>query len=183
MKKINTILDGVFIIENNLFQDDRGWFCESYSASKFAELGINTLFIQDNHSMSKKRGTLRGLHFQNSPFAQTKLVRCTRGAILDVAVDLRKGSSTYKMWVAIELSETNMKQLYIPKGFAHGFVTLSEETEVQYKVDAIYSALHDRSIRYDDPELNITWPINDLILSAKDANAPNLCDCDVDFGL
>lgn len=176
-----TKIDGVLIVEPKVFGDHRGWFSETYSKTTFQELGINIDFIQDNHSMSAQKGTLRGLHFQINPKAQTKLVRCTRGKILDVAVDLRKGSPTFKQWVGVELSEDNNKQLLIPKGFAHGFVTLTNDVEVQYKVDEIYSPEFDRSIRFDDPELGIDWGISNPVLSEKDLNAPFLKDSDVDF--
>ena len=135
MNIIRTEIEDVLIIEPKVFGDHRGWFTETYSKAKFQELGIDVDFVQDNHSMSAQKGTLRGLHFQIDPKSQTKLVRCTKGKILDVAVDLRKGSSTYKKWIGIKLSEENKKQLLIPKGFAHGFLTLTDDVEVQYKVD------------------------------------------------
>lgn len=154
---------------------------ETYSKEKLAKQGIDTDFIQDNHSFSANRGTIRGLHFQINPKAQAKLVRCTRGRILDVAVDIRKGSPTYKKWVSVELSEENKKQLFIPKGFAHGFATLTDNVEIQYKVDEYYSPENDRSIRFDDPEINIDWGIENPILSEKDMNAPLLKDSDSNF--
>ncbi len=181
MKKENTSLDGVYIITPQVFGDHRGWFTETYNAEKFKEIGIDTVFVQDNHSYSAQKGTLRGLHFQNAPMAQTKLLRCIRGKILDVAVDLRKGSPNYKKWVAVELSEENKKMIYIPKGFAHGFLTLSEDVEVQYKVDNFYSREHDRSVHFNDPEIGVDWGTDSPILSDKDLNAPNLKDCDVNF--
>ncbi len=181
MKKENTSLDGVYIITPQVFGDHRGWFTETYNAEKFKEIGIDTVFVQDNHSYSAQKGTLRGLHFQNAPMAQTKLLRCIRGKILDVAVDLRKGSPNYKKWVAVELSEENKKMIYIPKGFAHGFLTLSEDVEVQYKVDNFYSREHDRSVRFNDPEIGVDWGTDSPILSDKDLNAPYLKDCDVNF--
>lgn len=183
MNIIRTEIEDVLIIEPKVFGDHRGWFTETYSKAKFQKLGITIDFVQDNHSMSAQKGTLRGLHFQTSPKAQTKLVRCTKGKILDVAVDLRKGSSTYKQWVSVELSEENKKQLLIPKGFAHGFLTLTDNAEVQYKVDEYYAPECDRSIRFNDPEIGIDWEIEDLILSEKDLNAPLLKDSDVDFSL
>ena len=181
MKLINTELDGVYILEARIFGDNRGWFLESYSYKVFKEIGLDINFVQDNHSYSALKGTLRGLHFQNHPMAQTKLVRCTRGKILDVAVDLRKGSPTYKKWIAVELSDENKRQLLIPKGFAHGFLTLTDNVEVQYKVDEYYSKEHDRSIRYDDPEIGINWGIINPILSNKDKYAPFLKDSDCNF--
>jgi len=181
MKKRPKEIQGLFIIEPDVFGDNRGWFMESYNKEKFAENGIETVFCQDNHSFSSKKGTVRGIHFQNEPYAQTKLVRCTKGAILDVAVDLRKKSPTYKKWVSVELSAENKKQLYIPKGFGHAFLALSDDVEVEYKVDAYYSKMHDRSIRFDDPELSINWPNINYILSEKDLKAPLLKDSDVNF--
>lgn len=181
MEIIKTKFEGVYILEPNVFGDHRGWFMETYSKDKFKELGISIDFIQDNHSLSVEKGTLRGLHFQLNPKAQSKLVRCTRGSILDVAVDIRKGSKTYKKWIAVKLTEENKKQLLIPKGFAHGFVTLSDQVEVQYKVDEYYSVENDRSIRFDDPDFDIDWGIENPILSEKDSQAPLFKDSDADF--
>lgn len=183
MNIIKTEIDGVLVIEPKVFGDHRGWFTETYSKEKFKELGIDIDFIQDNHSFSAQKGTLRGLHFQLNPKAQTKLVRCTKGKILDVAVDLRKGSPTYKKWIAVELTEENKKQLLVSKGFAHGFLTLTDDVEVQYKVDEYYSPENDRSIRFDDPDIGVDWGIEDPILSEKDLKAPFFKDCDVDFSL
>lgn len=181
MKLIKTEIKEVNIIEIDVFGDHRGWFTETYSKEKFKDIGINNDFIQDNQSFSAEKGTLRGLHFQLNPKAQTKLVRCTKGSILDVAVDIRKGSPTYKKWVAIELTAENKKQLLIPKGFAHGFLTLTDDVEVQYKVDEYYSPECDRSIKFDDPEICIDWGIEDPIISEKDKKAPLLKDSDTDF--
>ena len=181
MKIIKTGLDDVHILEPKVFGDHRGWFMETYSIQKFEELGIDILFVQDNHSFSAQKGTLRGLHFQINPKAQTKLVRCTKGKILDVAVDIRKGSPTYKKWVAVELTEENKKQLLIPKGFAHGFLSLTDDIEVQYKVDEYYAPDCDRSIRFDDPEIGVDWGIRNPILSEKDVKAPLLKDSDSNF--
>jgi len=181
MKKIETKLKDAYIIEPQVFEDARGWFVETYSAGKFSQLGFTTIFVQDNHSMSKSKGVIRGLHFQTDPAAQTKLVRCTKGNIIDVIVDLRRGSPTYKQWIKVELSAANFKQLYIPQGFAHGFLTLSDDVEIQYKVDHLYSKEHDRSIRFDDPELGIDWGITSPILSQKDLDAPALKDSDYNF--
>jgi len=181
MNLIPTELNDAYIIEPRVFNDERGWFIESFSSQNYIALGIKTTFIQDNHSMSLKKGVLRGLHFQIDPLAQAKLIRCTRGSILDVIVDLRVGSPTYKKWLKIELSAENFKQLFIPKGFAHGFLTLSDNTEVQYKVDEYYSKDCDRSIRFDDNELGIDWGIDHPILSQKDLNAPLLRDSDCNF--
>lgn len=181
MKIIDTEIPEVKIIEPDVFGDNRGWFIESYSKKKFADLGIDADFIQDNHSFSAEKGTLRGIHFQNNPMAQGKLIRCTSGAVIDVAVDLRKGSPTYKKYVKVELSAENKRMFYMPKGFGHGFLTLTSDVNFQYKVDEYYSGEQDRSIRFDDPELNIDWGIDEPIMSEKDANAPLLKDSDCNF--
>ena len=156
---------------------------ETYSFNSFKDFGIDITFVQDNHSLSKDRGILRGLHYQKNPFAQAKLFRCINGIVQDVAVDLRKGSPTYKKWFSIELSSSNKKQLFIPKGLVHGFLTLSDDVEVEYKVDEFYNKEYDRSIRYDDGEINIEWAIKNPILSDKDKNAPFLKDSDINFTL
>jgi dTDP-4-dehydrorhamnose 3,5-epimerase len=181
MNIIKTDIEDVLIIEPKIFGDHRGWFTETYSKEKFKELWKDVDFIQDNHSFSAQKGTLRGLHFQLNPKAQTKLVRCTKGKILDVAVDIREGSLTYKKWVAVELTEDNKKQLLIPRGFAHGFLTLTDDVEVQYKVDEYYSPENDRSIRFDDPDIGVIWGVDNPILSVKDLNAPLLKDSDTNF--
>ena len=176
-----TVLPGVYIIEPEVFGDSRGWFMESRSAPKLEASGIHVNFVQDNHSYSAKKGVLRGIHFQNEPHAQTKLVRCTRGAVLDVAVDLRKGSPTYRKWLGVELSAENKRQLLVPKGFGHGYLTLTDHVEFLYCVDAAYSPSHDRGIRYDDPDLAIGWGLSVPELSEKDAKAPFLKDSDCNF--
>lgn len=181
MESVNTEIDGLLILKPVVHGDHRGWFMESYSEPAMAALGIACAFVQDNHSYSAKKGVLRGLHFQNNPAAQNKLIRCTRGAILDVGVDLRTGSATYGKWESIELSAENKLQFYIPAGFAHGFVTLTDDVEIQYKVDRVYDAALDRSIRYNDPALGVDWGISDPILSEKDASAPFLKDSDINF--
>lgn len=181
MNIIKTDIDGVLIVELKVFGDNRGWFAETYSKEKFHQLGIDVEFIQDNHSFSEQKGVLRGLHFQQPPMAQTKLVRCTRGEILDVAVDIRRGSPTYKKWVAVKLTAENKRQMLVPKGFAHGFVTLTDGVEVYYKVDEYYSPENDRGIRYDDPEINVDWGVRDPIMSEKDLKAPFLADSDASF--
>lgn len=181
MKILKTRIEEVLIIEPTVHGDQRGWFTETYSKDKFGENGIIVDFIQDNHSFSAQKGTLRGLHFQLHPKAQAKLVRCTQGKILDVAVDIREGSPTYKEWVAVELTGENKKQLLIPKGFAHGFLTLTDNVEVQYKVDEYYSSENDRSIRFNDPEIGVEWNIESPILSSKDLNASLLKDSDANF--
>lgn len=181
MKLINTDLPDVKLIEPQVFGDNRGWFYESYSYEKLKALGIDTVFVQDNRSFSAEKGTLRGIHFQKAPYAQTKLICCTKGEILDVAVDLRKDSPTYLKWISVVLSEENKKMLYIPKGFGHGFVTLTDNVEVLYKVDEYYNKESDRSIRFDDKEIGVIWDVDSPVLSDKDKNAPLLRDSDVDF--
>ncbi len=181
MKKIETKLPGVFIVEPQVFGDHRGWFMESWSKKKLDDLGINVDFVQDNQSYTANKGTLRGIHFQQYPMAQSKLVRVVRGSVLDVAVDLRKNSPTYKQWVAVVLSADNKRQLFIPQGFGHAFLTLTDNVEFLYKCDNLYSKECDRSIRFDDPELSIDWGINDPVISDKDASAPFLNDSDCNF--
>lgn len=181
MKIIDTALPGVKIVEPQVFGDNRGWFYEMYSLEKLKELGIDAAFVQDNRSFSKEKGTLRGIHFQKTPMAQAKLVSCTKGKILDVAVDLRKNSPSYLKWISAELSEENKHMLFIPKGFGHGFVTLTDDVEVLYKVDEYYSKEHDRSIRFDDSEIGIDWGTENPVLSQKDETAPLLSQSDVDF--
>jgi dTDP-4-dehydrorhamnose 3,5-epimerase len=176
-----TNLNGVLEIVPARFGDARGFFSETYNASRLAKAGIDLAFVQDNHSLSARRGVLRGLHYQLPPRAQDKLVRVVRGAIFDVAVDIRKGSPTFAKWVGVELSAEKWNQLLVPKGFAHGFVTLTENTEVVYKVTDYYSPAQDRSIRYDDPDIAINWPVTDgeLQLSDKDMAAPRLLNAEV----
>ena len=178
---LETGIKGLFVLNPKVFGDNRGWFTETYSKTKLEELGLLADFVQDNHSLSGKKGTLRGLHFQTAPKAQTKLIRCTRGAVRDVVVDLRSSSPTYQKWFSIELTAENQTQLWIPKGFAHGFLTLEEMSEIQYKVDEFYAPDCDRSIRYDDPAIGIDWGIKEPILSKKDLEAPLLSDSDIDF--
>ncbi len=176
MKVIDTKLDGVKIIEPKVFGDRRGYFMESYNKERFSECGLDYTFIQDNQSLSKEIGVLRGLHYQDPPYAQTKLVRVTSGGVVDIAVDLRSDSSTYGEWFSVILTEENHRQLLIPKGFAHGFCTLVANTQVSYKVDEIYSPEHDRGVKWDDPDLSIEWPTLTPILSTKDLNLPELMD-------
>ena len=178
----NTALPGVKIITPRVFGDNRGWFYESYNKADFTKAGLDMEFIQDNHSLSVPKFTLRGIHFQNNPCAQGKLVRCTRGRILDYAVDLRKGSETYLKWICVELSAENKKQLFLPRGFGHAFVSLVDNCEVNYKVDNVYSKADERNIRYDDPEIGIKWPEGMVpVMSEKDQHAPYLKDCDCNF--
>lgn len=181
MKFIKNDINDLLVIEPSVFGDQRGWFSESYNQDVFKKNGLDIVFVQDNHSFSAQKGVLRGLHFQNNPNAQTKLVRCTKGSIWDVAVDLRKSSSTYLKWFGIELSAENHLMLLVPQGFAHGFVTLEDNCEVQYKVDKTYDKLLDRSIKYDDPQIGINWPVVKVLLSEKDLNAKLLKDSDVNF--
>lgn len=170
-----TALSEVLIITPRVFPDARGFIFESYNQETWRANGIATLFVQDNHSKST-RGTLRGLHFQLPPMAQVKLVRCVRGAVWDVAVDIRVGSPTFGRWVGVELSADNFRQLYVPAGFAHGFCVLSDEAEVLYKTSAVYSKPHEHGIAWNDPRLNITWPVTDPLLSDRDRVAPSLAD-------
>ncbi len=167
---------GLKLITPKRICDDRGFFCETHNAQTWEKAGLFYNFVQDNHSHSRDIGTLRGLHFQSPPFAQDKLVRVLRGRILDVAVDLRRSSPTFKKYYTVELSYENWRQLFIPIGFAHGFITLDPDTEVLYKVTNFYSSKHDHGVAWDDPELNIQWPINnlDIILSQKDQKLPRL---------
>ncbi len=176
-------IEGLIEIRPRRFADDRGFFSETWNAAAWREAGIEQQFVQDNHSLSVPRGTLRGLHFQAPPEAQAKLVRVTRGSVFDVAVDLRTGSRTYGQWAGVTLSAAEWNQLLIPTGFAHGFMTLEPDTEVQYKASAPYSPAHDRAIRYDDPAIGIDWPLpsGELILSDKDRSAPLLADVETGF--
>jgi dTDP-4-dehydrorhamnose 3,5-epimerase len=172
MKIIETSLPGVLIIEPRVFADDRGFFLESYHSSRFAELGIREEFVQDNHSFST-RNVLRGLHFQE-PKPQGKLVRAITGRIFDVAVDIRRGSPSFGEWFGVELSAENKLQLWVPRGFAHGFCVLSETADVVYKCTELYDAAADTSLRWDDPAIGIDWPVSEPLLSPKDAAAPLL---------
>ena len=174
-----TILPDVKIVKPKRFGDRRGFFSEVYNKRIFTDAGVGLEFLQDNHSLSAKAGTVRGLHFQTAPCAQDKLVRVTRGRILDVAVDLRRSSPTFGRHVAVELSAENWLQLLVPIGFAHGFCTLEDDTEVIYKVTSYYSAAHDKGIAWDDDELGIPWPVarSEATLSDKDMQLPRLSDC------
>ncbi|MEH7557861.1 dTDP-4-dehydrorhamnose 3,5-epimerase [Priestia megaterium] len=181
MNIIKTKFEDVILIEPKVFGDHRGFFTESYNKEMFKQNGIDIDFIQDNHSLSQQPGTLRGMHYQLNEKAQTKLVRVTRGAIYDVIVDIRKGSPTYGEWQGFILSADNKRQLLVPKGFAHGFCTIGENTEVQYKVDELYSPEHDRGIAWNDPALNIDWPFNNPVLSDKDTKHLTLAEADNNF--
>lgn len=177
MKITKTKLDGVVIIEPDVFGDNRGFFMESWNKKKMAEAGLNYDFVQDNHSKSTVKGTLRGIHFQKGDKAQAKLVRCVKGAVLDVAVDLRRNSPTFKQWVGVELSEENKKQLLVPRGFGHGFVTLTDDVEFLYKADNYYAPEADAGIRWNDPDIGVKWGVENPILSEKDKRNPFLKDC------
>lgn len=181
MEIIETSLDGVYVIEPTVHGDSRGYFTETFKKAIFDKAIPGIEFVQDNESFTAKKGTLRGLHFQNEPMAQAKLIRVTRGAVLDVAVDLRKDSKNYLKWVSVELSDENKKQLFIPRGFAHGFVSLTDDVQFVYKVDNYYNAECDRSIRFDDSSIGVNWGIENPILSDKDKNAPLLCESDCNF--
>lgn len=181
MEIIRTELPGVCIIEPKVFGDHRGYFMETWSKREMERLGLSFDFVQDNESFTAEKGTIRGIHFQIDPMAQAKIVRVSQGAVLDVAVDLRKGSPFYKKWVAVELSAENHRQLLLPRGFGHGFVSLTNDVMFLYKVDNAYSPECDRSIRFDDPEIGVDWGITDPILSVKDQTAPVLADSDCNF--
>lgn len=171
-----TAIPDVILVKPRRLDDERGFFSEVYSRRDFAEIGLALEFVQDNHARSVARGTVRGLHFQLPPHAQDKLIRVTRGAVFDVAVDLRRSSPTFGRHVAVELSEANWSQLFVPAGFAHGYCTLTAEAEVLYKASKPYSAEHDRGLAWDDPALGIAWPVtaDDAILSEKDRRHPPL---------
>lgn len=179
MKILATKIPDVKIIEPDVFGDHRGYFMETWSVNKYEAL--NFVPVQDNESFTAKKGTLRGLHCQLNPMSQAKIVRVTKGAVMDVAVDMREGSPTYLQWVSAELSEENKRQLIIPRGFLHGFLTLTDDVQFCYKVDNLYSKECDRSVRFDDPAIGVEWGIENPILSQKDETAPLLKDSDVKF--
>jgi dTDP-4-dehydrorhamnose 3,5-epimerase len=181
MKITELEIPGVKILEPKYFEDFRGYFCETYSSRTMHEFGIDAVFVQDNHSYNNKKGIVRGIHFQNNPRAQAKLVRCVRGRVMDYAVDLRKDSPTFKKWVKVELSAENHKQILIPQGFGHGYITLEDNCEVFYKNDELYYPEYDRAIAYNDPEIAIDWGMDSPIISEKDTKAPKLADSDVNF--
>ena len=162
-------IEGVFVIQLKPHEDHRGFFMRTYDVNLFEEAGIDRSWVQENHSRSGRKGTLRGLHFQRAPYSETKLVRCVRGAVYDVFVDLRKGSETFGKWGGVELSEENKKMVLIPRGFAHGFCTLTHDSEIFYKVDNVYSPDHEGGILWNDADINIDWPCSDTpLLSDKD---------------
>ena len=182
MKITQTALPGVVILQPDRFGDARGFFSESWSRRKLAGAGIDIDFVQDNHSLSAQTNTVRGLHFQRPPHAQAKLVRCGRGHLFDVAVDIRKGSPTYGQWVGVDLSAENGLQLLIPAGFAHGFATRVPDTEIIYKCSDYYAPDCEGSVRFDDPDLGIDWGLTgDPVLSGKDAAAPAFAALDTPF--
>lgn len=176
MRIEQTALEGVLILTPQRFGDDRGWFSETWSAARMRAAGLEVNFVQDNQSMSAAVGTLRGLHYQAPPHAQDKLVRCTAGLIFDVAVDFRAGSPGFGRWFGVELSPQNGRQLLVPRGFLHGFVTRAPNSEVQYKCSDVYAPDCDGAVRWDDPDIGIDWGVSTPILSAKDAVAPLLRD-------
>lgn len=178
-----TTLPDVLILTPRRFGDDRGWFSEVWNRESLRKAGIDIDFVQDNHSLSRPVGTVRGLHYQAPPHAQDKLVRCGAGRVLDVAVDARKGSPTYGKWVAVELSAENGKQLFIPKGFLHGFATLEPNSELLYKCSDVYAPECDGSVRFDDPDIGIDWGVDlsKAILSDKDRNAQSFADFNSPF--
>ncbi|WP_288633378.1 dTDP-4-dehydrorhamnose 3,5-epimerase [uncultured Megamonas sp.] len=174
-------IKGVYILSPDVHEDYRGYYMESYSARTLHELGIDTVFVQDNHLLSAKKGTIRGIHFQNAPKSQAKLLRCTKGAIISYAVDLRKNSPTYLQYVSAELNEENKKQIYIPKGFGHLCISTMDNTEVQYKVDEFWEPSYERAITYADKTINLKLPDLQIIVSEKDKNADTLDTCDINF--
>lgn len=178
MEIVPQVIPEVLLVKPRRFEDARGYFCETYNEKLSASYGLVTDYVQDNVSLSRKAGTIRGLHFQLPPFAQAKLVRVLRGRILDVAVDVRTGSPSYGRYVAVELSAEHQEQLFVPAGFAHGFCTLEDDTEVFYKVNNYYAPAHDSGIVWNDPDLAIRWPYPDdaVILSDKDRALPRFCD-------
>ena len=182
MKIVETPIPGLLIIEPRVFADERGYFFESFSETKFKENGLISNFVQDNESKSHE-GVIRGLHYQLAPYDQTKLIRVVRGTVYDVAVDLREGSPTFGQWYGLEVSATNKKQFYIPKGFAHGFSVLSEYAIFSYKCDAFYNPRAERGIRLDDPKLAIDWkiPVEKAVISAKDLQNPYFDNAEMNF--
>lgn len=174
-------LPGLVVVVPQVREDERGWFAETYKRSVFQAAGIPDAFVQDNHAMSAQTGVLRGLHFQDVPHEQGKLVRCVRGEVFDVAVDIRRGSPTYGKWHSERLSDSNRRLLWIPPGFAHGYCTLADATEIEYKVTAEYAPEAERAVRWSDPAINIRWPVDEPILSPKDALAPPLSEVEHGF--
>lgn len=185
MRVIDTEIPDVKIIETDIFGDHRGYFTETYNKDRYVSAGITAEFVQDNMSFSAEKGTLRGLHYQCAPYAQAKLVSCSKGVVIDIAVDIRKGSPTYGKYVVCELSPENHRQFYIPRGFAHGFLTVTDDVEFRYKCDNLYNKASEGGIRYDDPTIHVNWGglLNGIypILSEKDEKAPFLENCNSNF--
>ena len=181
MKFTETKLHGAYIIELEKKEDERGFFARSWDKKIFSEIGLNSEIVQCNISRSKFRGTIRGMHYQIPPYAEVKIVRCTKGRIQDTIIDLRKNSETFMKWFSIELNEDNHKMLYVPEGFAHGYCVLSDETDIFYKVNQEYSPEHDSGFIWNDPEINIKWPIDKPIISEKDQKLPLLKNADNNF--
>lgn len=176
MEIIERNIKGIYEIQLSPIGDHRGFFMRTFDINEFNKYGLNKMWVQENHSRSTQKGIIRGLHFQLPPFTETKLVRCINGAVLDVFVDLRKDSPTFGQWDSIELSAENKKMIFIPRGFAHGFCTLTEESEVLYKVDNFYSKESERGIMWNDPEISIDWPVENPILSEKDQKNMTLAE-------
>ena len=168
-----TNLEGAYVIDIEKKEDDRGFFARTFCAQEFLSNELDSTFVQANTSFNYKKGTLRGMHFQKSPYEEDKLVRCTKGSIFDVIIDIRKDSPTYKKWFGVELSEENRKSLFVPKGFAHGYLTLEDNSEVTYLVTEFYTPEADSGIKFDDPAFNIEWPMTPVVISEKDSNHPD----------
>jgi dTDP-4-dehydrorhamnose 3,5-epimerase len=183
MEFIKTSLNGAYLIKPKVFRDERGFFLESYSEKVFVENGIDAKFVQDNHSLSVKKGVLRGIHFQLPPHDQSKLVRVTRGKVYDVIIDLRKNSETFGKWEGFELSGENFQMLFVPRGFGHAYCALEDNTEFMYKVDNFYASESDSGIIWSDQDLNIDWPIKEPILSEKDGKLQSFRDFNSPFKL
>jgi dTDP-4-dehydrorhamnose 3,5-epimerase len=181
MKYTETELQGLWILDPVVHEDSRGFFLESFTARDMEAHGLPVNFVQDNHARSRVAGVVRGLHFQKPPFAQSKLVRVVRGAVFDVVVDLRRQSKTFGKWLGVTLSEDNRRMLFVPRGFAHGYCTLSQDSEFLYKVDAYYSPAHDAGIRWNDPAIAVAWPVADPVISDKDKNLPFLKEIESPF--
>ncbi len=174
-------LEGVKIIQPKIFEDTRGFFCEMFEKDTFSKLGIDSEFIQVCESLSIYKNTLRGIHFQNAPYSQEKIVRCTQGAVTDVIIDLRRDSKNYKKYITLKLSSENRTMVYIPKGFGHAFLTLENNSIVNYMISGKYSPENSKSIRWNDPEIKINWQVNEPFLSEKDKNAPLLAESDINY--
>lgn len=173
MKFTPTKLNGAYIIDVEKREDERGFFARAFCANEFENVGLENKFVQANMSFNYKKGTLRGMHFQKQPYQEDKLVRCTKGSLYDVIVDLRPESPTFKQWIGVELTEENRRALFVPKGFAHGFITLEDNTEINYLVSQFYTPEADSGVRFDDPAFNIKWPVEITSISEKDKNHPD----------